>query len=256
MKNKSVDQINKYCASNHIKCLESPQTQQTSCRWLCLLHNMEFQTNFKNIKTRNSRCVLCQHDKVKNTFTKIGKQFNLETICAFLVREHPNGLCLSTNYNNSQTKMTWQCDKGHVWNATANSIMSAGTWCPECSKNATEQKVRTIFESILNKPFLSVRPDCLKNPDTGRNLELDGYCEELKLAFEYDGRLHYEDRSTQDLTEEQIRRHGSLETIRRNDQLKDQLCKSAGITLVRIPYWEKDNLESFISQSLKNKENE
>ena len=43
---------------------------------------------------------------------------------------------------------------------------------------------REILESIYSVPFKPCRPNFLKNPKTGRNLELDGYNEELKIAFE------------------------------------------------------------------------
>ncbi len=42
------------------------------------------------------------------------------------------GKCLSEAYINSQTHLTWQCAKGHVWKAVPNHIRM-GTWCPECA---------------------------------------------------------------------------------------------------------------------------
>ena len=42
------------------------------------------------------------------------------------------GLCLSEKYVNSTTKLTWQCAKGHVWEATPR-IIKQGGWCPECA---------------------------------------------------------------------------------------------------------------------------
>jgi len=42
------------------------------------------------------------------------------------------GMCLSTEYVNSYSKLIWQCYKGHVWRAKPNSIKT-GTWCPICA---------------------------------------------------------------------------------------------------------------------------
>lgn len=53
------------------------------------------------------------------------------------MREHAKskgGLCLSEKYTNSKTHLTWQCKKGHVWNATSSNILR-GKWCPQCSGN-------------------------------------------------------------------------------------------------------------------------
>ena len=40
--------------------------------------------------------------------------------------------CLSSEYINNKTKLTWQCQHQHVWNAQPNSII-CGSGCPYCS---------------------------------------------------------------------------------------------------------------------------
>ena len=42
------------------------------------------------------------------------------------------GKCLSTTYVNSQTKLEWECAKGHHWSAVPASVKSR-TWCPQCA---------------------------------------------------------------------------------------------------------------------------
>lgn len=115
--------------------------------------------------------------------------------------------------------------------------------CKQCSTGYSENRVRDFFETKFNKDFPNMRLDILKNPKTGRNLELDGYCEELKLAFEYDGRTHYEPWDANKPEE--------LAKTQDRDKLKNKLCKQNNITLIRIPYWEKDNLEEYIGKQLK-----
>lgn len=46
--------------------------------------------------------------------------------------------------------------------------------------------------SSFGVKFNPARPDWLKNPHTGRNMELDCYNEKLGIAVEYNGRQHYE----------------------------------------------------------------
>ena len=64
------------------------------------------------------------------------------------------------------------------------------------SKNVMEEQCREIFEDIFGVEFVSIRPDWLKNPETKRNLELDGYNPNIKtaigtgVAFEYNGSQH------------------------------------------------------------------
>ena len=53
----------------------------------------------------------------------------------------------------------------------------------------SESRVRSVIEKLTGHSFVKVRPDFLKQPN-GKNLELDGYNEELQCAFEYDGIQH------------------------------------------------------------------
>jgi hypothetical protein len=42
------------------------------------------------------------------------------------------GLCISTTYINSTTKLEWECHLGHRWHALQGSIRK-GHWCPSCA---------------------------------------------------------------------------------------------------------------------------
>ena len=68
------------------------------------------------------------------------------------------------------------------------------------------------------------------NPETGKNLELDGYNSDLKLAFEYNGIQHYvypnRFHKTVKEFEDQVRR----------DVFKKDACSLSGIYLIVIPY--------------------
>ena len=42
-----------------------------------------------------------------------------------------------------------------------------------------------------------------------------------------------------------------LMNLKRNDNIKTEYCKNNNIKLIRIPYWEFDNIEQIICQELK-----
>ena len=44
------------------------------------------------------------------------------------------GICLSTKYINSRTKLVWKCGNGRIWEATYTGVQQ-GNWCPKCNKN-------------------------------------------------------------------------------------------------------------------------
>jgi len=110
-----------------------------------------------------------------------------------------------------------------------------------------EEKCRIILEKIYHKPFPSARPNFLKNPATGHNLELDCYNKDLKIALEYDGSQHSQ-------YNPYFHRKGPQEFIyqTKKDDYKSLIVKQYGITLVRVPHWvpERD-LEIFIRNKLR-----
>jgi hypothetical protein len=45
------------------------------------------------------------------------------------------GQLLSRHYVNNRQKLVWQCQYGHRWQATGNSVKQNRSWCPTCGKN-------------------------------------------------------------------------------------------------------------------------
>ena len=61
------------------------------------------------------------------------------------------GLCLSTEYKNNLTPLTWQCAKGHIWHAPGSTIRNQGSWCPKCFGKDKEVNLNTLQEIALSK---------------------------------------------------------------------------------------------------------
>lgn len=112
----------------------------------------------------------------------------------------------------------------------------------DCSR---EEYCRQVFERLTKHRFPSTRPDWMKRPTTGKPLELDGYCEKLKLAFEHDGAQHYTYPNVFHKTKEEYNQQ--LE----RDTLKEGYCKMNGVYLIRVradlPL---DDIEAFIQKRI------
>jgi hypothetical protein len=125
-----------------------------------------------------------------------------------------------------------------------NTTKSSGSK-KKSTRSSKEDICREILERKYNAKFPTKRPNFLKNPSSGRNLELDGFNEDLKLAFEYNGEQHYKFPNTFHKTEEEFNNQ-----VKR-DKFKAKKCKELGIHLIEIPYTiGVDQLENFINQSV------
>jgi hypothetical protein len=97
-------------------------------------------------------------------------------------------------------------------------------------KSKGEKECCRVLEEVFGKPFFTARPNFLKNPETGKNLELDCFNPELKLAVEYNGIQHYKFPNFTGMSEEEFK--GQL----RRDLFKKKRCKEKGVTLIIVPY--------------------
>ena len=112
-----------------------------------------------------------------------------------------------------------------------------------------ERKLRKVLEELYNEKFPNVRPEWLINPETNHLLELDCYNKEMGIAFEYQGRQHYEP----------VEFFGGEETykkVKKRDKIKRKVCKRHSVRLIEIDSREfphnvkKEVLKEFIESEM------
>lgn len=159
------------------------------------------------------------------------------------VAEQRGGKCLSKKYINVDSNYLWQCSLGHKFKNTFSHIKNGKQWCPICNKaTISEEFVRTTLEQMTNKKFPKTRPNWLKN-DRGNQMEFDGFCKELKVAFEYHGIQHFKLKS-HFITEQEV-----LDQRIKDDKTKEKVAEKYGVKLLVLDY--KMKPESFVSNILK-----
>ena len=111
--------------------------------------------------------------------------------------------------------------------------------------SAGERACRKTLEEIFQVPFPKDEPQFMKNPLTGRKLELDCYNKDLQLACEYNGAQHsvytpYFHKKKEDVEKAAIR-----------DDVKRQLCDRAGVYLITVQWYvDIKDIPTFIKKAL------
>lgn len=122
---------------------------------------------------------------------------------------------------------------GHEWEITPNHFLH-GYRCPNCVYSRGEKAVAVVLDSLSIEYS---REHSFKY--LGRK-RYDFFIPSLNVAIEYDGVQHFEARDF----------FGGEEALKRtqeSDALKNDFCDYMGIDLLRIPYWEFDNIDEIVT---------
>lgn len=131
-------------------------------------------------------------------------------------------------YVNSNTLINFVDQLGNEFKMTPKRV-KRGDWS-SAEKNYSENICRQIVEQIYKNKFPSTWSTIRRK--NGNNLQLDGYCEELKIAFEYQGEQHFFGwRGDKEKQQE------SLKNIRKLDDEKKHICKEKGMFLLEVNYY-------------------
>ena len=122
---------------------------------------------------------------------------------------------------------------GHEWEIRPNHFLR-GARCPNCVSSRGEKAVADVLDSLSIEYTREHTFEYL-----GRN-RFDFFIPSLNIAIEYDGKQHFE----------AVDYWGGEETLKRtqeSDALKNDFCEYMGIDLLRIPYWEFDNIDEIVT---------
>lgn len=131
---------------------------------------------------------------------------------------------------------------GHIYKVKPGSFLNHGSRCPKCNESKGEKRITKYLESynVKFKPQYTFKDLKGKRKASLRFdfgiLNSDG---NLKCLIEYDGELHY------------IKTNFcNLEYVQKHDEIKNDYCKKNKIKLLRIPYWDFDNIEKILAKAL------
>ena len=181
---------------------------------------------------------------------KAKKQISCGCLVSKLISENPNRYFIDLTDqrfgklvakevigSTGQSKL-WrcECDCGNKnFITTSHHLRTGNTQSCGCLKSTGELIIQNIL--IENQiPFIKEKQfEDLIFKDSNGKPRFDFYLPEYNRLIEFDGTQHFYENSFWSTQE-------SLETIKQRDQEKNQWAKEHNISLVRIPYWERDNI--------------
>jgi len=147
----------------------------------------------------------------------------------------------------------WKCREcGHKWEARINHRNNDGG-CPECLIGWGEKQLKVMCDKY-NSPYTPQ----LRLADCRDKLPLpfdvavfkDESKTQLRVILEYDGKQHFEPVRFGDISQERAEEVFILTQY--HDKIKNDYCIENNIPLLRIPYWERLNIEEILIDVLIN----
>lgn len=191
-----------------------------------------YDTRWDNYKT-GYRCPTCgiqkSSDKQKHSYEYV-KNF---------IEMYGDEL-LSDQYIHSHAKLKIKCKKGHIYD-TAFTNYQSGSRCPICKISHGENNIKNILDKYEIDYIQQYK---FKDCKFKRQLPFDFYLPDYNILIEYDGEQHF-------IVKEHFGGYEGFIDIKIRDTIKDIYCKDNNIKLIRIPYYNKNNLENILIKELK-----
>jgi hypothetical protein len=200
----------------------------------------EWTATVSNLVKKNNKtgCPHCANIRVPNLQRKTHLEFLKE-----LKKINPNAK-IKSFYHSYHENVKCSCRKHPEceWEQSPQTLLNGSFSCPKCTTFAHEQ----ILLDFLDKHKIQYTPQKRFNDCKDKKpLPFDTYLDDYNICIEYDGEGHYIP-IPWDGTDGTMQ----LKRTQLHDSIKDQYCKDNFIPLIRIPYWEQNNISLILTNEL------
>ena len=217
-----------YTINPNILVLDKYVNDKTKLRCKCKIDGYEWLSK-PNYLLSGHGCHKCSNAERYNTDSFIEKMQNINSNIEIL-----------GEYVNARTKIKCRCLLcGYKWSTAPNNLIS-DKGCPNCNTSKGEKRIKNFLEDNKVKYISQYKFKDCKNVN---QLPFDFYLSDYHMCIEYDGRQHFES----------INHFGGEEKFnltQLRDNIKTQYCQDNKIKLLRIPYWEFNNIENILENEL------
>ena len=225
-------------ANPNIELLEPIQGRRKCIKIRCTKHDNIFTASPYEI-IHGKGCISCGFEKLSECNKTPEDVFVKE------LKENYKNIELVSRYNGKTDYANFHCNICDAeWTDIAYYVENRG--CPRCNGSSMESKIGEILQQhkINYIPQYSFS-DCRDQ----RPLPFDFYLLDYNILVEYDGEQHYRPVNFGGISDKEAQEN--LKTVQLHDQIKTNYCKEKNIPLIRIPYWEKKNIENALIFELK-----
>lgn len=195
------------------------------------------KTNLEH-STKSCGCLKKKITSEQNTVCLLNKRFNKLTVLS------------QAESKNGNSYWNCKCDCGNFITVKGILLSSNGVKSCGCLKSFGESKIISFLQQH-NINFEKQKSfDTCRFSDSNNLAKFDFYLPDYNMLIEYDGEQHFSYRGNGWNTEDHFKK------TQKRDKYKNDWAKKNNITLIRIKYTEKENIESILENLLQREEKE
>lgn len=145
-----------------------------------------------------------------------------------------------TNYKNIKSKVVVKCPKHSIFETSAELLLN-GYGCSSCGKKSNGEE--RISEYLIFNKIEYIKQKSFDGCVYKNKMQFDFFLPDFNLCIEFDGIQHFEP----------IEYFGGIDSLNKQidkDNVKNDFCSINNIKLIRIPYYEYDNIEKILKFEL------
>ena len=215
---------------------------KTKIKCRCKVHDYMWESSPSNLMS-GFGCKYCGYER-----TGMSERIPYDVKVAKLKERHGDDITFLSLPDLSDGYAECKCNKcGNEWKATyANLVKQNATGCPRCKSSSGEKGLIKIFDKYKLDYIPQKTFDGCKNIFP---LRFDFYLPDYNCCIEFDGEQHYKPKNIGGISNEQA--EIEFKATKHNDEIKNNYCLNNNMHLIRIPYWEKPNMELFLFKRFK-----
>lgn len=162
----------------HIRVTGKYQGNRVKIGHYCTIHDVNWDVSPFNFLQHSNGCYKCQNevlDRHHKSRRKSNEQFRLE------VEKLGTGITPLEEYQGTHEKISFMCNKGHVWLSTPHDILD-GYGCPFCAGNSVLKGYNDLWTTNPEMAKMLKDPNVGYEISRGSNREVNWICPNCNMV--------------------------------------------------------------------------